>query len=140
MFNLRQFGISERSIFQHAVELALAQPHIDLRPAGHIALENRARGGRYAYWMRYNHAKKLSKKYLGVEGSEAHLEAVAMLDEQEIHGRASQSTTHSGLYVRRTHGLSDTHATTQCRIFHRWRGTRWGTTPISTFFGSHLPA
>jgi hypothetical protein len=64
MFYIRPFDTNSRAIFQNVVESAQAQGSIDLRTAGHIAIEERERGGRYGYWMRYNQAKKLTKEFV----------------------------------------------------------------------------
>ena len=69
------------TVFAEAVELAMAQPRIDLRPPGHIVLDPRDRGGRYAVWVRYAADGKPNRTYVGAEGSEQHLAAMAALDE-----------------------------------------------------------
>ena len=69
------------AIFAEAVEWATSQLRIDTQPPGHIAVEPRDRGGRYAYWIRYDAAGKQGREYLGPEGGERHLEAMAALDE-----------------------------------------------------------
>lgn len=80
MFHIRPFDTNSRAIFQNAVEHAMAQGSIELRTAGHIAVEERERGGRYAYWMRYNQARKPIKEYIGAQGSDEHQFALAQLD------------------------------------------------------------
>ena len=71
------------AIFAEAVEWATSQQSIATPPPGHIAVEPRTRGGRYAYWVRYDPSGKLKREYLGPEGSEAHLEGVARLEGQK---------------------------------------------------------
>lgn len=68
------------AVFAEAVEHACSQTAIDLLPPGHIALEDKDRGGKYAYWVRF-HAGKTSRQYLGAEGSDKHLDAMAALEE-----------------------------------------------------------
>jgi hypothetical protein len=68
------------AIFAEALEMANTQLQIELRPPGHIAIEERERGGRYAIWVR-TEGKKLSREYLGTVESPEHQEAEAQLVE-----------------------------------------------------------
>jgi hypothetical protein len=75
-FSLRKHSMPIMAIFAEAVEHAGAQSAIDLLPPGHIAVEEKERGSRYAYWVRFC-AGKASRQYLGVAGGEEHLNAEA---------------------------------------------------------------
>jgi len=79
-FVLQKHAPPLMALFAEAVEWATSQSRIDMQPPGHIAVEPRDRGGRYAYWVRYGPASKLQRQYLGAAGSEKHLETVAALD------------------------------------------------------------
>lgn len=79
-FTLRKQPMPLMAVFAEAVEHACSQSAIDLLPPGHIALEEKDRGGKYAYWVRF-HAGKTNRRYLGAEGSDGHMEAVAGLEE-----------------------------------------------------------
>jgi hypothetical protein len=69
------------AVFANAVEHALAQSQVDLQRPGHIALDSRDRGGRYAVWVRYGVDGKPRRTYIGAEGSEPYLAALAALAE-----------------------------------------------------------
>ena len=77
------------AVFAEAVELAIAQPRVDLQPPGHIALDPRDRGGRYAVWIRYAADGKPKRDYVGAEGSEQYLATMAALEElKRLKGQA----------------------------------------------------
>ena len=68
------------AMFAEAVEWATSQTQIETQPPGHIAIDPRERGGRYAVWIRYGANGKQIKDYLGPEGCEKHLAAMAALE------------------------------------------------------------
>ena len=77
------------TVFAEAVERAVAQSRVDLQPPGHIALDPRDRGGRYAVWIRYAVDGKQKRDYVGAEGSEQYLAATAALEElKRLQGQA----------------------------------------------------
>lgn len=77
------------AVFADAVELAMSQPRVDLRPPGHIALDPRERGGRYAVWIRYAADGRPERSYVGADGSEQYLAAMAALEElKRLKGQA----------------------------------------------------
>lgn len=79
-FSLRKHPMPLMAMFAEAVEHACSQPVIDLLPPGHIAVEEKDRGGKYAYWARF-HAGRIGRQYLGAEGGNEHLQAVASREE-----------------------------------------------------------
>src|SRR3990172_11419819 len=88
-FTLQKHGMPLMAVFAEAVELAIAQPRVDLQPPGHIALDPRDRGGRYAVWIRYAADGKPKRDYVGAEGSEQYLAALAALEElKQLKGQA----------------------------------------------------
>lgn len=80
-FILQKHAMPLMAIFAEAVEWAMSQTRVDMQPPGHIALDHRERGTRYAVWIRYGMDGKQIREYVGVEGSEKHQVAVASLDE-----------------------------------------------------------
>ena len=89
-FSLAKTPLPTQNLLVNAVETARSQSHIDLVPPGHIALEPKARGGRYAYWCRFV-AGKLERQYLGPEGEENHQAAAAELEQLKLHQAAAKS-------------------------------------------------
>lgn len=75
-FSLARIPLATHNLLVNATEMARGQTAIPLLPPGHIAVEARERGGRYAYWLRYAEGK-LVRSYLGAEDSEAHRTATA---------------------------------------------------------------
>jgi len=67
-------------MFAEAIEMASAQAMIGLDTPGHMAIETRDRGGRYAIWSRLSAGKPV-RVYIGAEGSEEHEKALAQLAE-----------------------------------------------------------
>ena len=77
-FTIAKHALALGSVYADALEMAYAQDAIDLRPPGHISLEPRERGGRYAYWSRYVDGK-IVRDYLGPEGGGQHQAALAQI-------------------------------------------------------------
>lgn len=80
VFVLRRHAPPLMAMLAEAVDWATSQSQVDLQPPGHIAVEPRDRGGRYAYWVRYDASGKSKRDYVGAEDSDKHLEAIATLD------------------------------------------------------------
>ena len=89
-FSLDRYPLPTHNLLVNAVELARGQASISLTPPGHIALEPKERGGRYAYWCRFI-AGKLTRRYLGPEDSEAHQAAAAELEQLKQYQAAAKS-------------------------------------------------
>ena len=88
-FTLQKHGMALMAVFTEAVERAMTQPRVDLQPPGHIALDPRDRGGRYAVWIRYGADGKPKRDYVGAEGSDQYLAAMAALEElKRLKGQA----------------------------------------------------
>jgi hypothetical protein len=79
-FVLQKYALPLMALFAEAVEWAISQTQIETQPPGHIAIDPRERGGRYAVWIRYGANRKQIKDYLGPEGCEKHLAAMAALE------------------------------------------------------------
>ena len=91
-FSLLKCTPIEIGALADAFERANAQAGIDLRPTGYISVEPRDRGGRYAFWRRYDAQKRRSvAQYLGLENSEAHLAAQAQFDEVQAMHRLAKT-------------------------------------------------
>lgn len=80
-FTLQKHDMPVMALFANAVELATGQAQIDLLSPGHLALDSRNRGGRYGVWVRYGVDGKPKRSYVGAEGSEQYLAALASLEE-----------------------------------------------------------
>lgn len=80
-FTLQKHDLPVMALFANAVELATGQAKIDLLSPGHLALDTRNRGGRYGVWVRYGADGKPKRSYVGAEGSEQYLAALASLEE-----------------------------------------------------------
>lgn len=84
--------------FAAAIELALSVEKIDPLPPGHIAFEEKARGGLYARWRRQGaDGKPLSPQYLGTPDSEAYRRALAQKEELERIERSAKNLRKLGL-------------------------------------------
>lgn len=77
-FSLVKIPLATHNLLVNAIEMARGRTAINRLPPGHITVESRERGGRYAYWLRYADGK-LVRSYIGVEESEAHRAAIAEL-------------------------------------------------------------
>lgn len=88
-FSLARIPLATHNLLVNAVEMAHVQAAIELLPPGHIAVETRERGGRYAYWLRYADGK-LVRSYLGIEDGEAHRAAVAELAQMKQYQAAAK--------------------------------------------------
>ena len=89
-FSLEKYPLPTHNLYVNAVEMARGQTSISLTPPGHIALESKERGGRYAYWCRYTDGK-LTREYVGIEDSEAHHAATAQLEQLKQNQTAAKS-------------------------------------------------
>lgn len=84
--------------FAAAVELALSQVVVDPLPPGHIALEEKDRGGQYARWRRQGaNGKPLPPLYLGTTDSEAYQHALARKEDLERIERSARNLRKLGL-------------------------------------------
>lgn len=79
-FTLSKYQLSVVTVLADALEAARTQNVIELRPPGHIGVETRDRGGRYAYWSRFVEGK-LARDYLGPENGDKHTAALAELEQ-----------------------------------------------------------
>lgn len=96
-FSVRPFDAMSRAVFSEAVEMAFAQGNVDPLPPGHISVEDKERGGLYAKWRRQGaDGRPLPPRYLGAEGGEDHLAALALKDDLERLARTAQSLRRLG--------------------------------------------
>jgi hypothetical protein len=80
-FTLKLFDQNDQASFAQAVEIALAQSHIELRTPGTLVQELRRSGSPFLYWHRYTPDGKLEKQYVGPPGGEGEAAATQQIQE-----------------------------------------------------------
>src|SRR5262245_27511347 len=80
-FTLKLFDQNDQASFAQAVEIALAQSHVELRTPGTLVQEPRRGGRPFLYWHRYTPDGKLEKQYVGPLGGEGETTATQQMQE-----------------------------------------------------------
>ncbi|MES9963593.1 MAG: GSU2403 family nucleotidyltransferase fold protein [Candidatus Sedimenticola sp. 20ELBAFRAG] len=90
-FSASRLDLIAKTFYSEAVEKAFTQGVVDPLPPGNISMESRERGGMYARWRRIGPGgKPLAPQYLGPEGGDRHLEAIASYDELSSIARSAK--------------------------------------------------
>src|SRR6266545_1334230 len=113
---LKRFGLSFRTAYAQAKELALAQREVPLATPGAIQIERRG-NSRFVYRYRYDAAGKRLADYLGPEGereTNARLEAVS----DEIRAAAAFSSASRDLRKIGFYGADNSTLVTVARLFN----------------------
>ncbi len=89
-FSLKWFDHNDHASLAQAVEIALAQDHVELRTPGTLVQEPRRNSKPFVYWHRYAPDGKLAKHYVGPLGSAEEVTATQQLQELLLLRETSQ--------------------------------------------------
>lgn len=81
LFTLKLFDHNDMASFAQAVEITLAQSHVELRTPGTLVQEPRRSGRPFLYWHRYSPEGKLEKHYVGPLGGAGEATATQQIQE-----------------------------------------------------------